>query len=171
MMEWLNMLMQPQNMGALAGQLAQKGPPPMEMLAGMGAQGTGAPQMSQIPGAPDSFAGMMQQVGANGYQPMQPSPDGQTLMPMPAPQMSVDPNAQPAPTPLQFGPQAEPQQPQGLSAQQMAQLMGQGGQGQPQPRAPGAPGLAGPASVRDPQMLQAQAQGARPSLAQLLYGR
>lgn len=171
MMEWLNMLMQPQNMEALAGQLAQKAPPPMEVLAGMGAAGTGAPQMSQVPGDPNSFVGMLQQVGANGSQPMQPSPDGATLMPVPPPQMSVDPNAQPAPAPLQFGPQPEqPPQP-GLTAEQMAQLLGQGGQGQVQPRAPGAPGLAGPSSVRDPQMLQAQAQGARPSLAQLLYGR
>lgn len=171
MMDWLNMLMQPQNMGALASQLAQKAPPPMEALAGMGAQGTGVPQMSQVPGDPNSFVGMMQQVGANGYQPMQPSPDGTTLMPVPPPQMTQDPNAAPPPAPLQFGPQpTQPQMP-GLSAQQMAQLMGQGGQGQEPPRQPGAPGLAGPSSVRDPQMLQVRAQGARPSLAQLLYGR
>ena len=171
MMEWLNQLMQPQNMNALASQLAQKAPPPMEALAGMGAAGTGAPQMSQIPGDPNSFAGMMQQAGAHGYQPMQPSPDGTTLMPMPAPQMTQDPNAAPPPAPLQFGPQAEQAPAPGLNAMQMAQLMGKGGQGQDVPRPPSPPGLAGPSSVREAQMLQARNQAGRPSLAQLLYGR
>lgn len=171
MLDWMNMLMQPQNQEALLNTLAQKGMPPPEAMQAL--QRQGAPQMSQIPGAPDSFAGMLQQVGAPGMQPMQPSPDGQTLMPVPPPQMSVDPNAQQGATPIPFGP--KPAQPAmaGLKPEQMMQLMSQG-QGQEQGlRPPPPPGLIGGSSVRDPQMLEARAQGpgTRASLAQLLYGR
>ena len=171
MLDWLNMLMQPQNQEALLNTLAQKGMPPPEALQAI--QRQGAPQMSQIPGAPDSFAGMLQQAGAPGMQPMQPSPDGQRLMPVPPPQMSVDPNAQQGAAPIPFGP--KPAQPAmaGLKPEQMMQLMAQGqGQGQDMPRPPSPPGLMSGGSVRDPQMLQAQTQkGGRPTLAQLLYGR
>lgn len=171
MLDWLNMLMQPQNQEALLNTLAQKGMPPPEALQAL--QRPGVPQMSQIPGAPDSFAGMLQQAGAPGMQPMQPSPDGQTLQPVPPPQMSVDPNMPQGPQPLQFGPQPEAQPNPGLRPEQMMQLMAQGqGQGQDMPRPPSPPGLMSGGSVRDPQMLQAQTQkGGRPTLAQLLYGR
>ena len=179
MMEWMNMLMQPQNQEALLNTLAQKGMPPPEALQAL--QGRQVPQMSQIPGAPDSFSGMLQQAGAPGMQPMQPSPDGQSLMPVPPPQLSQVPGmAQPGPgmqhasaQPLQFGPQPEAQPNPGLRPEQMMQLMAQGqGQGQDMPRPPSPPGLMSGGSVRDPQMLQAQPQkGGRPTLAQLLYGR
>lgn len=170
MLDWMNMLMQPQNQEALLNTLAQKGMPPPEAMQAL--QGRQVPQMSQIPGAPDSFVGMLQQAGAPGMQPMQPSPDGASLMPVPPPQMSVDPNMPQGSQPLQFGPQAAPQAPAGLKPEQMMQLMAQG-QGQEQGlRPPPPPGLVGGSSVRDPQMLQAQTQkGGRPTLAQLLYGR
>lgn len=172
MLDWMNMLMQPQNQEALVNTLAQKGMPPPEAMQAL--QGRQTPQMSQIPGAPDSFSGMLQQAGAPGMQPMQPSPDGASLMPVPPPQMSQVPGMQQAPAqPLQFGPQPEAQPNPGLRPEQMMQLMARGqGQGQDLPRPPGPPGLMGGGSVRDPQMLQAQTQkGGRPTLAQLLYGR
>jgi hypothetical protein len=156
MMEWLNQLMQPQNMNALASQLAQKSPPPMEALAGLGAQGAGTPQMSQVPGAPGSFAEMMQGANAAGYRA--------------APQMSVDPNAQvpqamPMAAPAPQGPVP------GLRPEQIASLMQQQGGDGNMPRAPGAPGVIGGSGLRDQQRLQAGQQGPRLSLAQLLYGK
>lgn len=172
MMDWMNMLMQPQNQGALLNTLAQKSAPPPEALDFI--QKQGVPQMSQIPGTPGSFQGMLQQAGTPGQVPMQPSPDGQTLQPVPPPQMSIDPNMPQGPQPLQFGPQPETPPNPGLRPEQLMQLMGQGqGQGQDMPRPPSPPSLMGGSSVRDPQMLQAQGprQQPRMSLAQLLYGR
>jgi len=177
MMDWMNQLTQPQNRESLVDMLANKGAPPPELLAQVGRQG--APQMSQVPGAPGSFSGMLQQAGAPGQVPMQPSPDGSALTPVPPPQMSQvpgmaqpDPGMQQAPAaPLEFG-QGGNAMGAGLQAMQMMQLLGQGqNQGQGQPRAPNPPSLQGGTSVRDPQMLQAQAQQGRPTLAQLLYGR
>lgn len=156
MMDWMNMLMQPQNREALLGTLAQKGMPPPEALQVLQAPQT--PQMSQVPGAPGSFAEMMQQPGM-------PS--------APPPQMSVDPNMTQGPAPIPFGAQPAQPHPAGLTAEQMAQLMGQG-KGQEQGlRPPPPPGLMSGGAVRDQQMLAAQAQKAAPraSLAQLLYGR
>lgn len=171
MMEWINMLMQPSNQGALLNTLAQKSAPPMEALQALQAQG--APQMSQIPGAPDSFVGMLQQAGGPGMVPMQPGPNG-NLMPVPAPQMSIDPNAPQGPAPIPFAPEAAKAPYAGLKPEQLAKLMA-GGQSQDQqpPRAPPPPGLMGGSSVRAPEMLQTAAgrpQG-RATLAQLIYGR
>lgn len=177
MLDWMTQLMQPQNKEALVNMLSQKGAPPPELLTQVGRQG--APQMSAVPGAPNSFSGMLQQAGAPGQVPMMPSPDGQALQPMPPLQMSQVPGmAQPGPgmqqaqaAPLQYGPQVAQPPGAGLTAQQMMQLAQQGqGEGQV-PRQPGAPGLMSGTSVQDPQMLQAQGAMARPSLAQLLYGR
>lgn len=172
MMEWLNMLMQPQNQAGLVNMLAQKSAPPAEALQALQAQG--APQMSQIPGAPDSFMGMLQQAQAPGMVPMQPGADG-NLMPVPPPQMSMNPNAPQGPAPIPFGPEAAPAQParKGLTAEQMMKLMaGGGGRDQEPPRAPPPPGLMSGGAVRDPQMLAARgAPAGRPGLAQLIYGR
>lgn len=171
MLDWFNMLMQPQNQGVLLNTLAQKGMPPPEALQAL--QGQGAPQMSQVPGAPNSFMGMLQQTGAPGMVPMQPGADG-NLTPVPPPQMSSDPNAPQGPAPIPFAPGQPASGPSGLTAEQMMKLMSQGQeQDQTQVRPPPPPGLMGGGSVREPQMIQANGQRpqARPSLAQLLYGR
>lgn len=172
MMEWINMLMQPQNQGALLSTLAQKSAPPPEALQALQAQG--APQMSQIPGGPNSFVGMLQQAGAPGMVPMQPGADG-NLMPVPPPQMSMNPDAPQGPAPIPFGPQAAASPYGGLKPEQLAMLMKGMGSGQEQepPRAPPPPGLMSGGSVRDPQMLQSGGgKGpSRQTLAQLIYGR
>lgn len=154
MMEWLNMLMQPQNQEVLVNTLAQRGAPPPGLVESIGR--TPASQMSQVPGAPGSFSEMLQQAGAPG-----------TVQP--APQMSQVPGMAQGPQPVPMAaPAAQPPGPR-LTMEQIQQL--QQRQQQPRMQAPSAPGLMSGSRVGDPQMLQVSGPGARQSLAKLLYGR
>lgn len=155
MLDWINSLMQPGNMDALASKLAQtSAPPPLEAL-----QRPQAPQMSQVPGAPGSFAAMLEGVGAPGRVAGQ----------APAPQMTPVPGMPQPNAPIPMASQGFQKPNNDLLTKQVAGLAQQGQQAAPHYMP--AASVAGGSAVRDPQMLTVAGQAARPSLAQLIYGR